>query len=330
MKKMYIAPIIALILILSISWPVYAISNPDSAPLIEDVYVFRNALETGDMFIVLKENTPYATPPADKYADCFVWQLYDPTDTYEIAQATGYDYHDDGYNENIISFYFSADDAPDWGEAYYLRLVGTPSAFASPPVYQFQLAEDDYSELTEPLEVLSAISTLILVWANELNTDWDLDPDDYLTSEGTTGNILSFDGQVFFRGAIYGIQSLAPYAFDLQIQDITNEPRDWDYEYSTNMTTAFSGTYIGDGADDANDMLGAPGYNLFGLIMTLLICAAMIGGCMWMNGNLWIGAIFASAILVVCGRMSMIGMGELGLVASLMWIFVSLKTWKVV
>jgi hypothetical protein len=329
MKKYFIGVIIALVSILVLALPVYAyISEPDSDPTVDEVNIYRNILETGDMLIFAKVNTPYVDPPDEPYAKAFVWQLYDPTDTYEIAQTTGYDHHDSGYNENVIGFYFDSDEAPTWGLQYYMKLTGTPVGFDDPPVYQFPLETGDYSDLTVQNEVQAEISNQVIEWAKDLNSEWGLTGSDVLTYEAETSTVLSLEGQTFFRGAIYGIQSLAPFAFDIQTLNITNEPRTWDTEYSDNMTTAYAGTYIGDAQDEMNDMLGTD-YNLFGMLGLLGIMGLLIGASIYVGGDVWGSLVIASGILVIGGRLSMIGMGELALVAALMWLFISGKVWKV-
>jgi hypothetical protein len=331
MKRYGLAVLIAGILIMGLAVPVLAISNPDSAPLVAEKIVFRNLLETGDMLILVKEDVPYATPPTDySYDDAYVWQLYDTTDTYEIAQTSGYNYNDNGYNENVIGFYFSADDAPDWGEAYYLKLAQTPAAFpTTQQVWQFPLEAGEYSDITDQDEALHAVSDKVIEWADDLNSEWGLTGTDLLTMPGELGTVLSYEGQTFFRGAIYGIQALAPYAFDVQIFEVNTEPRTWSTEYSSNVSASFNGTYIGDAADAGNEMLGITGYNLFGLLGCLAMCGGFAFASIRVGGDIWGTMIFTSGILVICGRLAMIGLGELGLLAAVMWIWISGKVWKV-
>lgn len=176
MVKYGFAVLIALILILGLGSMAYAIDNPDSTPTIEDMDIYRNVLETGDMFILIKENTPYATPPSDyAYDDAYIWRLYDTDGTTELAQSTGYAYHENGYGYNVIGFYLDADDAPTWEQSYIIKLSGTPAAFESPespPTYTYNVELSDYSALTVTQEVLDAISVRVLDIATDLNGEW--------------------------------------------------------------------------------------------------------------------------------------------------------------
>lgn len=322
--------ILSLIAVLFMAVPVYATALPDSAPTMDDVAIYRNVLATGDMFIFAKVNTPYATPPTDYgYSEAYVWQLYDPTDTMEIGRVSGFDYNDNGYNENVIGMYFSASEAPAWGEAYYLKLTGTPLAFATPPTYQFPIEAGDYSDLTDQDEVQNAISNKVVEWATELNTEWGLTSTEYLTASGQTSQCLSLEGETFFRGAVYGIQSLAPYAFQLVTLDVTSTDRTWSTNYTSALETMYDGTYLDTAQDAANSGLNVD-YNLAGLIGILIMSGVFIGGCIWLGGDIWGSLVAASGAVVIGGRLAMIGLGELALLAAVMWLFVTAKVWKLI
>lgn len=327
-KRVIAGLIIAMLLLSVISMPAFAIDNPDSTPSISSINCYRNILETGDFFIFIVEDTPYTTPPDTEYASAFVWRLYDTDGATELAQAVGYNYNDNGYNENVIGFYFDADDAPTWGESYYLKLVGTPVAFDTPPTYTFQISSSDYSSLTDSTEVKSAVSTLVIDTAEDLNVDWGLDTNDYLTAAGEVGSVLSLEGETFFRGAVYGIQALAPSAFSIELTNITSEDREWTDDYSTVLESQFTGTYIEDATDAGNTMLDVD-YNLFGLMLLLIFCGVLFVACLSVGGDVWGSLVIAMGLFVIGSRLTLVGLGEVGLVAAIAWLFVSGKVWKV-
>jgi hypothetical protein len=142
-----------------------------------------------------------------------------------------------------------------------------------------------------------------------------------------TSNTLSLYGETFFRGAIYGIQALAPDAFSINLGNITSTDREWSDNYSTLLEQQFAGSYIED-AEEAGKAFLDVDYNLMGLLLLLFICAFVIGACIYVGGDIWGSLVIAAGILVVGGRMGMIGLIELGFIAALMWIFVSGKVWK--
>ena len=164
MKLLRVMVILLSVLIPSLIFatPAYAIDLPDSTPTVEDVNCYRNILETGDFLIIIYENTPYEDTPSMDYSEAFVWRLFDTDNVTELGQALGYDYNENGYGYNVISFYFDADDAPTWGAQYSLRLSGTPAAFDDPPVYNYEITASDYSGLTATTAVKTAVSALII------------------------------------------------------------------------------------------------------------------------------------------------------------------------
>lgn len=330
MKRIITSTILALIALMTVAVPAQAIDLPDSTPTVESVNVYRNILETGDMLAVIYENTPYATTPnSTAYDEAFIWRMYDTDGTTELAQITGYPYNDSGYGYNVVGFYFDADDAPTWGQSYPVRLTGTPTAFDDPPVYSYQINAADYSDLTDTDDVKNAIGDLVLSLARNLNTEWELDSDDYLTTESESGTVLSLAGESFFRGAIYGIQAMASGAFNITVSNFTVDDRTWSDNYTTVLSTQLSGTDIGTAMDAGNTMLDSS-YNLFGLLIIFLVCVGFVGACVYVGGDVWGTLIFTSGIIVIGTRMSLLGLGELGLIAAIAWIFTTAKTWKVV
>jgi hypothetical protein len=322
-----VSVLVAISAIFVIATSALAIDLPDSTPTVDDIWCFQHVIETGDFLIIILETTPYATPPSVPYDKAFVWRLFDTDGMTEIDQAVGYTYHERGYGYNVISWYFNADEAPTWGENYYIRLTGLPTEFLDPYSGTFQIADEDYSELTDNSEVLIAISDLIIDIAEDLNIDWSLEIVDYLTTSSEMGVVLSVKGESFFRGAIYGIQSMAPYAFSYNIGDINNTWRTWSEDYTANLSTQFEGNYIGTGLDAGNEMLGVD-YNLFGLLGLGLSCIILIGACIAVGGDVWGSAVMAAGVVVIGARMTLADLTIVALAAAICWIFISGKVWK--
>jgi hypothetical protein len=310
--------------------PALAIDLPDSTPTIISVNCYQNVLETGDYLSIIYENTPYTTTPDIDYSEAFVWRFMDTDGNSELAQALGYDYFDSGFGYNIISFYFSKSDAPAWGQNYQLTLSGNPVAFATPPEYIFQITSSDYSSATAAT-VKDKIAAKALILAKNLDNKWGLTSDESLLLEIESGTVLSIYGEAFFRGAIYGIQAIAPSLFRLEISNIEAlSDRTWGTEYTSNLTTQYSGTYIQPAMEAGNSMLGVD-YNLFGILGTLAICALIIFANWYLaGGNLWRCFIEATPPLIISTRLGLWGMGELGLIAAVGWLYISSKVWKVI
>ena len=71
-------------------------------------------------------------------------------------------------------------------------------------------------------------------------------------------------------------------------------------------------------------------YNLFGLMIVLVIVILLIFGHWYLgSGNRWTGFIESAPVLVISGRMAMLGLGELGLITALCWLYFTGRLWKV-
>ena len=338
MKSIWLSLILALLMIVTLATPALAIDLPDSTPQLINAYAYRNVLETGDILIVLYENTPYATTPTDfSYSEAFIWRWIDTDNVTELGQQVGYNYNENGYGYNVIGFYFDSGNVTAKGIVYnppgvnyVMRLSGNPAAFPGDiPYYDFIVESSSYSALTDTSQVKDAITNLVLYLAADLDNKWGLTATYSLISEGDTGTILSLYGQTFFRGAIYGIQAMAPDAFPLKITNINTTDRTWTTTYETALETQHAGTYI-ETAMNAGETLMNVNYNLLGLLFVLALVVIVIGGHWYLGGgNLFRGLVEGTPILVIGARMSMVGLGELGFFAAILWILFNLKAWKV-
>jgi hypothetical protein len=322
--------VIAMAAILLFSTQALAITEPDSTPTIDKKYVWRNVLETGDFFVILLENTPYTTTPSGvTYSDSFIWRFYDTDGTTELAQALGYAYNEDGYGYNIVSFYFDADDAPTWGQEYKLKLSGSPAYFSDPPEYGYTIGASDYSSLTTTSAVKSDIGDTILLLAEDFNIKWGLTTTK-LTTEIEIGTALSVYGEAFFRGAIYGLQGMAPDAFQFVINSITTGTRSFDTSYVTSLENQLAGTYLEAALAAGEDFLDVD-YNLMGIILvSAIVLGIIIANWYVAGGNIWRGAVEGTPSLIIFSRMGVFGLGELGLIAAMAWLYISAKIWKIV
>lgn len=334
--KLATASLIAIISFWVIAPVAYADqADPDSTPTVVSQTIYRNVLETNDFFVIIYENTPYSSIPDTPYSDAFIWRFLDTDGTTELAQSLGYDITgfngiNNGYGHNVIGFYFDNATAPAWGQAYYLRLSGNPAVFDDPPQYNYSIEAADYSSLTDTDDVQTAIAAQVLNLATSLDTNWGLTADYSLLLETETSTVLSIYGESFFRGAIYGIQGLGPRAFRLIVGIIELGVRTWTDAYATSLVSQHDGTYIAP-ALEAGETLLSVDYNLFGILSVLIACAVIIFAT-WRigGGNIWKGMGECAAILVIGARLALFGLGELGLIAAICWLYVSAKVWKII
>jgi hypothetical protein len=334
---MPLALFIVLVMALAVVMPALAIDLPDDTPTIIGKWAWRHVLETGDMLIIVDENTPYTTTPTTDYSEAYIWEFASTNGTTSLGWANGYDYQNKGFGYNVIGFYFSAAEVTTsnitWGQNYYLKLLGSPSSFADPPEYIYQMTSADYSALTDMDDVQNEIGQRILLIAADLDNKWALGLTYSLIDQSETGVVLSIYGESFFRGALYGIQSYAPDLFRIIIGNIDTaslSDRSWSDNYSTNLTTQYpAGSDLDKGMQAGNDLLDVP-YNLFGLIITLAIMAVIVVASLMIGGDWWGSFVGCIAPAVICTRIGLFGMGELALIAAICWLFLSAKVWKLI
>lgn len=315
--------------------PVHAdTANPDSAPTLELKKVYRNLLATGDYLYIWEANIPYATPPSTLVSETFTWNLVALDGTTVLGSTVGFAYHTSGFGFNCFSLYFSASEATTlglvWGTAYILRLNGNPSVFLTPPVYNFAFSASDYTSLTDSAENKSALASEILQIASDLNVKWALASDYFLTDESETGTVLSLYGQTVFRGCVYGCQSLAPTAFPTVIEDINATDRSWNATFSGQLENQWSGSWVETARNASITLFSTANYDLGGIMILLVACVALVIGNMALTNDVWMGLIDVAFLLTACTRLGVIGLGILGLIASLCVIYIGSKIFRMI
>lgn len=337
MKKL--RPIILLMLLAGLlfsSTPVYADTpDPDSTPTVDQINIYRNMRETGDMLVLVYANIPYATIPDTPVTQTFIWSILDTDNVTELGSTVGYAYNisthqDDGFGYNVYSMYWNAANVTalgiTWGTSYTIRLSGNPAVFDTPPIYNYTISAGDYSDLTAQADVQEELGNRILAIGAGLNTKWGLSTTYSLVTELEAGTALSLYGEAFFRGAIYGAQSLAPGIFSVVIRTIDVPERTWDPEYSENVTSQWEGTWVETAQEGGKALFGTT-YDLLSIIMLLVMSGGLLIGNIILTGDHWNGLVDIAAFGVIGARLAMYDLAFLILIAALCWIYISAKVW---
>jgi len=331
-KRRIILLFLVVLMMLFSASPVYAdTADPDAAPVIESFNVYRNLIETGDMLMLIYTNIAYTVQPDTPVTATFIWRLYDMDGVTLLGTGQSNNYNQDGYGYNVYSFYFSAAEFTAlgmvWGSTYPVRLSGNPAVFLTPPVYNYVLAVTDYSSETVQANVQADLAARILVISKELNNRWGLvAPGGGLLSESEIGTILSIFGESFWRGAVNGIQSMAPAAFSVIIRVIDVAARDWTSNYTDNLTNQWAGTWI-ETAQEGGKVLFGTDYDLLSVMMILLFAAGLLVGNIMLTGDNWNGWADVSVIGVVGARLGMFDFAILMLIVAAAWLYISAKVW---
>lgn len=332
MKRFRSGILLALLAVFLLSdTPAYADTpDPDSTPTVEEINIYRGSIEADDMLIVVYANIPYATPPDTPVTQTFIWRLIDTDGVTELGSTIGNDYNDDGYGYNVYSMYFSASTVTAlgivWGTSYTIRLSGNPAVFDTPPIYNFTINAGDYSTLTDKADVQAELAARILTIAADLDNKWGLAAAYSLLTQNETATVLSIYGEAFFRGAIHGLQAMAPTAFSVIIRALDIEDREWDPEYSENVTAQWSGTWI-ETAQEAGKALFGTTYDLLSIIMLLAMCGGLIIGNIMLTGDHWNGLVDVSLLSIIGARLGMYDLAFLILIAALCWMYIGAKVW---
>ena len=329
--------VIVLLLILTLflvsATPVYAdTSDPDSPPTVESLDVYRNLIEEGDWLLLIYANIPYSTLPDTPVTQTFIWRLMAADGVTELGSTVGYSYHDDGYGYNVFSMYWTASEVTAngmvWATPYIVKLSGNPAVFDIPKTYNYNLGAGDYTILTATADVQAELAVKILTIGAELNTAWGFIGTDFnLLNETDTGTVLSLYGEAFFRGAILGLQAMAPAIFSVIIRNLDVVDRIWTDNYSVNLTTQWSGTWIETSTEAGKALFGTT-YDMLSIIMLLAMCVGLLIGNIMISGDHWNGLTDVALLAIIGARLSMYDFAFLLLMMALVWIYISAKIWN--
>lgn len=323
--KLLIAILAGVTMVIQSVTPVFALMNlPDSAPSVE-VHIYRHVLQPNDFFVFALENTPYnTTSNLSPYSQAYTWHFESPNGT-SWGDSIGYDFNANGYGYNVIGFYWNNTTAPAWNGTYKLVMEGTAGLFANAPSYSFDVLPADYSSTT--VNVTSEISDQLLEWAKYLDRTWALATAYRLMGDG---DYLSAQGAIFFSGAVYGMQGLAPEAYEVIISAVDAADRTWGNSYVTALQNMYAGTYMA-AAITSGEAFFDVSYNLMGLLLALAVCVVVIvANWMIAGGFVLRGFIECAAPLVILTRVGMIGFGEMAFFVAICWIFLQARMWRIV
>jgi len=202
---------IALLVLLVVAVPVFAISNPDSIA-IQSVKVFQNIFEDGDFLVFVRYDVNYSADPDEPADETFLVNLYD-TDGTTLLYQRPLNY----YDLNIVSIYLTPAQASGltWEGAHVIKVMGNPSVFGG---------------LTEGINL---VSRTLESSANYVSGDMDasrgylgifcintarvLQADDDWPTLLTSNDKLNTQGAITFNAAIPGLYSACPSIYSTAI-----------------------------------------------------------------------------------------------------------------
>ncbi len=261
-----------LIALLFISSPVLAVEEPSDTPTVSNIKVNRHLLEDDDVLIYGDYNIPYTSPPSTGADETYMFVLMDGENT--IGTMVPFTLMDNGYNKGVFSFYFTAADNLTWGVAYTIRISQNPAQFESPDYWDYSVSTSAYTSADTQETNQALLAGNVIAAAQRLESYFT----DYTFLDSTAGGTVlsSPTGETYFRGAIYGIQAMAPDLFLVQTLNITLT--------SENRTTAqfdiygnrLSDTWVGESENATATQFGVTTSAVFGFLFILPLCIGAV------------------------------------------------------
>ncbi len=267
--------------VVSLFWllaiPVLAVINqPSGNCTISNFHANRNLVQTNDLLIYASYDIPYTSIPSVTADQSFLFRLMDPTDTIEIAAIAPFAFYefDSGYNEGTVAFYFDNVTAPTWGLSYYIRISENPSQFASPLSWDFLIPTTAYSSLTSQTSNQLDLASKVISISSTLQSAFG----HTMTQASSGGMVLSADyGEPYWRGAIYGIQAMAPTLFLIQLAQLDLTSTNWTTAQFDTYQHQFDPTWVGPAENATASQFGLtpPGFmSIVVLLPCLAVCIA--------------------------------------------------------
>ncbi len=210
---------------------------------------------------------------------------------------------------------------------YTLRLNESPLTFLAPVTFDYPINSVDYSATVITTEVQAELALDILLIAHDLDVQWAFSPPNSLINDDETGRTLSIFGQAYFRGTIFGLQALAPSLFPLAVTEIDLADRTWTDAYIATLETQYAGTWVQTAKDAGADMFDTTG----DLVSTLMVMGGVIAlfvGNTQLTNNHWDAALDVSLLLVISAKLGFYGLGYLGLIVAICWIYTGMRLFK--
>lgn len=251
--------------------------QPDNPPTISEVKANRNLITSGDICIYGEYALPYETLPDVPAEDCFIFRLMNTDNSTEIGAITPYTYFDYGYNLGIFSFYFedSASAGIVWDTNYTIRVSQNPGQFDSPTYWDFLMPSNAYTSEVTQADNQENMAIRIIDMARDMGDEYTTT--DFL-EQSALGTILSVpEGATYFRGAIPGLQAMAPTLFLIQSIEVDWDASDnWTTTQADNYTARFTGTWVGNSENATAVQFGITGPTLTGVVIILPACIGAI------------------------------------------------------
>ena len=149
------------------------------------------------------------------------------------------------------------------------KLLKTHHNLLLPLKWNTSLTAGMYTSVTAQTDNQTDLASQIYTIGSILATDFN---EKLFTLVGSR-QVLTSDGETYFRGAINGLQSMAPALFAIQQNTLDLSSTAWTTSSTwTNYLTRFNGTWVGTAMTATGNQFGMSGNMAMGLIFIVPAC----------------------------------------------------------
>lgn len=238
MKRNGVALLLAMLLLIVVALPVFAIADPVTPPEASAIYVFE--FSDGSIGVYIDYYLDYASPyPGETATESYLASFIDIDGTTQLKTVAPYTYVRSGYTRGAIWIPFTADEVTTYSISsanqalYRVWLMGNPtvpSGWAGDPPKTI-IALSDWLDTGD---MSLRLAEYVLFYADILELEWSVD----LVEMTALGNKLTGNGEDYFENVIPNLRTLAPNCFSAGETTPLLEDLDYSTEFGATITGA--------------------------------------------------------------------------------------------
>ena len=242
------------------------VSQPDSSPTLSQIHVNRNLVSDNDSLYYFVYNLPYAAWSSNNVTadQAFCFKLMNGST--ELGIMTPFVHFDKGYNYGIAALYFPASANLTWGTQYTIRISENPAQFTAPVDFNTTIQTSAYSSENTTAANQVELAANLYDMGQTLQSAYNKILFQIVGSQV----VLADEGETYFRGAIKGLQAMAPSLFLIQQIPVNTEPADWTIEQFDQYAHRFDDVWVGASENATAEQIGAPTSDLAMALIIIL------------------------------------------------------------
>lgn len=329
----FVSLFVAIGLVVCLWTPGLAQIPPPQTVEILEVQAFRHLVQANDTLYVIRYNIDWGniTQPVVAVDNTFDFILYDDAGVV-VGNKTAPVFHNSGYNQGIVSFYFPGNTTnPSWGELGNVTVEGTAFFAAPPPSGNYTITADDYTTFTSPADIREDLRQFIVAQSMFIDYDWN----DWWFAGGAQdrqANLLSYlqdyhsyvlsaTGEAYYSFAIPDLETYCPILFLFTLSEIPYTQKDHSQAGKSAYEGQWEGTPVEDFRLAVADLMGGVGASTaFTILVVILVLANMAWTSVKYN-RLYPGIMSSWGTVLILARMGLPDIAMVMLVATAAMLF---------